>query len=215
MVSAGLFVLAHGNDPRALPPAELFGNWALAIVTLLLAGGLARLALTPVLREATPEQRSEIAAWTAIALGVLVAMATWITRQSLVEGISPPPPPREHGHAEYHGGQMAMWGEYHAEVARAESGEYRVWLSDVYRRPISAQFFEVTLYPRDPQSDVVDLSRPFPLDLSLDQAYRFGIVDRDIKAVQIRLRYPGNWIHLDFEFDSPKGKKSLKDWCGT
>jgi hypothetical protein len=110
---------------------------------------------------------------------------------------------------------MAMWGEYHAEVARAESGEYRVWLSDVYRRPISAQFFEVTLYPRDPQSDVVDLSRPFPLDLSLDQAYRFGIVDRDIKAVQIRLRYPGNWIHLDFEFDSPKGKKSLKDWCGT
>lgn len=209
---ASLF-LAHGNDPRALPAAELFGNWALAIVTLVLAAAMARLALKPVFEDAPPESRGEVAGWTAISLAVLLAMGTWITRQSLLEAAAPPTPPREHSHSLYHGGQMAMWGEYHAEVARAISGEYRVWLSDVYRRSIRADLFRVTIYARD-AAGKADKSRPTEMDLSLDQDYRFAILDRSVKSVEVRIDYPGNWIVLDMEFDGPKGRKSVKDWCG-
>lgn len=205
---------AHGNDPRALPPAELFGHWALAIVALVLAGAAARMALQPVFEQVQGKSRSELAGWTAVSIGVLVAMATWITRQSLLEATSPPPPPQEHGHALYHGGQIAMWGDYHCEVARVVSGEYRVWLTDVYRRPISAKLFEGTLHPRNPETGAVNERTRFPLELSLDNAYRFAVLPRDVKTVQLKLVYPGNSLRLDFEFDKAQGKKSLKDWCG-
>lgn len=209
MVSlSGFLTLAHGNDPSALPPAELFGQWALAMVTLLLAAGLARLALQPVFQQAD-EKRGEVAAWTAIAIGVLVAMATWITRQSLVEAVSPPTNPQEHAHSLYHGGQIVMWGDYHAEVARAVSGEYRVWLSDRYRRSISAEFFSGTIRPRQ-----ADEKSATPLEMSLDKDYLTATLDRGVKSVQVFIRYPGSTIRLNVDFDQPKGKKSLKDWCG-
>lgn len=106
-----------------------------------------------------------------------------------------------------------MWGDYHCEVARSISGEYRVWLSDVYRRPISAEFFTATLHPRDAQGRASETEK-YPLDLSLDKTYRFAILDRRMKSVEVRLAYPGNTIKLDFEFDAPNGKRSLKEWCG-
>lgn len=214
MVSfAGFIVLAHGNDPRSLPPAELFGHWALAMVTLLLAAGLGRLALQPVFQQAD-EKRGEVAAWTAIAIGLLVAMGTWITRQSLVEAVSPPPPPQEHGHSLYHGGQIVMWGDYHAEVARAISGEYRVWLSDKYRRSISSQFFSGKVYPKDPKTGRPDEKNALPLEMSLDKDYLTATLDRQVKSVQVFISYPGSTIRLDVDFDQPKSKKSVKDWCG-
>jgi len=207
-------VLAHGNDPSSLPPVELFGQWALAMVTLLLAAGLGRLALRPVFDQTDSKKRSEVAAWTAISLGVLVAMATWITRQSLLEAVSPAPPPQEHAHSVYHGGQIVMWGDYHCEVARAISGEYRVWLSDVYRRSISSQYFSGTIVPRDSRTDWLNEAQRVDLEESLDKDYRLAVLDRKVKSVQVFLRYPGNTIKLNIDFDSPKGKKSVKDWCG-
>lgn len=208
-----MMCFAHGNDPSFLPPIELFGNWVLAIVTLVMAGGLARLALAPLLKQDDdPKSRSEIAGWTAISLGLLVAMATWITRQSLLEAVSPPISPQEHAHSMYHGGQMVMWGDYHAEVARNVSGEYRLWMTDKYRRSISAEFFSGTVSARDPRTG--KLGESVPLDMSLDNDYLFGSLDRRTKSVEVFIKYPGNTIKLDFEFDSAKGRKSLKEWCG-
>ena len=120
----------------------------------------------------------------------------------------------EHAHSIYHGGQMVMWGDYHAEVARAISGEYRVWLTDVYRRSISAEFFSGTLYPRDPKTGQLDQARALPLEMSLDKDYLFVTLDRSVKSVELFLKYPGNTIRLDFEFDGLKGRRSVKDWCG-
>lgn len=211
----GLIVFAHGNDPGSLPPVELFGNWALAMVCLVLTAALARAALQPVFEQVEGKSRSEVAAWTAISIAVLLAMGTWITRQSLVEALSPASPVQEHAHSVYHGGQVVMWGDYHAEVARNVSGEVRIWLSDKYRRSISSEFFEATIYPRDVRTGKVDLTQAFPLEMSLDKDYRFAILDRSLKSIQVKIRYPGDYLFLDFDFDSPKGKKSLKDWCGT
>ena len=208
-----MMFFAHGNDPSYLPPIELFGNWVLAMVTLLMAGAMARMALAPLfVQDGEPKSRSEIAGWTAISLGVLVAMATWITRQSLVEAVAPPPAPAEHVHSIYHGGQMVMWGDYHAEVARAVSGEYRVWLTDVYRRSISADYFSGIIYPRDPKTG--KLGPGTELEESLDEDYVMAVLDPGIKSVEVFLKYPGNTIRLDFEFDSAKGRKSVKEWCG-
>lgn len=205
------FPLAHGNDPRALPPAELFGHWALAMVSLLMVAALAGMVLKPVFSEAKPEQRGEIAGWAAISLAVLVGMATWITRSSLIEAVAPPPPPKEHAHAVYHGGQIVMWGDYHAEVARHRSGEYRLWLSDAYRRGISAELFQASVHPRKGKV-VEELGQP--MELSLDKTYLMQQLDPATKSVQVRIKYPGDTIKLDLDFDSPKGPKSLKDWCG-
>lgn len=208
-----MIFFAHGNDPSFLPPIELFGNWVLAMVTLVMAGGMARMALAPLfVQDDDPKSRSEIAGWTAISMAVLVAMGTWITRQSLVEAVAPPPAPAEHMHSIYHGGQMVMWGDYHAEVARAVSGEYRVWLTDVYRRSIAAEYFSGTIYPRDPKTG--KLGPGTELEKSLDNDYLMALLDRDIKSVEVFLQYPGNTIRLDFEFDSDKGRKSVKEWCG-
>lgn len=208
-----MIFFAHGNDPSFLPPIELFGNWVLAMVTLGMAGGLARMALAPLfVQDEEPRSRSEIAGWTAISVAVLVAMATWITRQSLVEAVAPPPAPAEHAHSIYHGGQMVMWGDYHAEVARAISGEYRVWLTDVYRRSISSQYFSGTIYPRDPKTG--KLGPATELEESLDKDYVMAVLDPGVKSVEVFLKYPGNTIRLDFEFDSAKGRKSVKEWCG-
>jgi hypothetical protein len=183
------------------------------MVTLLLAGGLARAALAPVFQQVDGEKRGEVAAWAAISIGVLVAMATWITRQSLLEAVSPPPPPQEHAHSIYHGGEIVMWGDFHCEVARAISGEYRVWLSDVYRRSISSEFFSGTVTPRDPQTGSLDTARAVDLETSLDKDYCFAITDRSVKSVQVFIRYPGNSVKLNLDFDRPKGRKSVKDWC--
>ena len=98
------------------------------------------------------------------------------------------------------------------EVARAISGEYRVWLTDVYRRSISADYFSGIIYPRDPKTG--KLGPGTELEESLDEDYVMAVLDPGIKSVEVFLKYPGNTIRLDFEFDSAKGRKSVKEWCG-
>ena len=104
-----------------------------------------------------------------------------------------------------------MWGDYHAEVARNLAGEYRLWLSDAYRRSISAEFFQATIHRR--QGKEVE-EQGVPMELSLDKTYLMQQLAVDLKTVQVRIKYPGDTIKLDLDFDSPKGPKSLKDWCG-
>ncbi|MFN7971189.1 MAG: hypothetical protein U0166_02395 [Acidobacteriota bacterium] len=44
--------------------------------------------------------------------------------------------PKKHEHSAKHGGQLGMVGENHVELAVAKAGEYKVWLSDAYRKPL-------------------------------------------------------------------------------
>lgn len=208
-----MIFFAHGNDPGFLPPIELFGNWTVAMVSLFMAGSMARLALAPLLaQDGDPKNHREIAGWSAIAIALLVAMATWITRQSVLEAFSTPPNLQEHAHSVYHGGQMVMWGDYHAELARVISGEYRLWITDKYRRPISAKFFSGTVAEIDVKTGKT--GQAVALEMSLDQDYLFASLDRRIKSVEVFIRYPGSTIKLDFEFNGSGRRKSLKEWCG-
>lgn len=206
-------IFAHGNDPQPLPPSELFGNWMLAMVALALTAGLAWISLAPLYKTTDLKLRRELAAWTAIALGILLAMASWITRQSVVEATTKPVDIREHAHFMGHGGQVAMWGDYHAELARVESGEYRLWLSDRYRRSIGNKFFSATMFERDAKTAA--LGQGYPMDAGLDGEYRLAFLPRDKKSVQIQMKYPAGTIKLNFVFDETRGKRTMKGWCGT
>ena len=45
-------LFAHSADPNNIPLAELFGDWIVAIVTLVLTGALSWVALSPMLKKA-------------------------------------------------------------------------------------------------------------------------------------------------------------------
>lgn len=41
-----------------------------------------------------------------------------------------------HDHTSLHGGQVGMWGDHHVEYA-AQDGEYRFWITDAHRNPVT------------------------------------------------------------------------------
>lgn len=41
-----------------------------------------------------------------------------------------------HDHTSLHGGQVGMWGDHHVEYA-AQDGEYRFWITDEHRNPVT------------------------------------------------------------------------------
>jgi hypothetical protein len=45
--------------------------------------------------------------------------------------------PMKHEHTPHHGGQLGMVGENHVEIVIPKAGEYVVWLSDAYRKPLA------------------------------------------------------------------------------
>lgn len=209
-----LLLLGHGNDLIPLPWYELLGNWTLALVAFGLTAFFSHSTLAPIFTELDPKKRTELAGWVGMGLAVLIATGAWITRQSLVESVTPPRLELKHRHTLGNGGQMAMWGDYHAELARSNSGEYRLWLNDAYERPISSTFFEGKLVPRDPKSGSLDEKHALLLDEGLDKQYRFALMPREIKSVQAQLSYPGGTIRLNFVFDESRGKRSVLGWCG-
>ena len=144
----------------------------------------------------------------------------------------------DHGHTQERGGQVAMWGDFHAEVARIESGEVRVYLTDSYNRPIAARFFDAQVTPYDPvpqpdrpaEATAVatatplneDTSRPSPAESkprptlpALNDSYRFARMERDDKAYRVKVSTPGWSVTLKFQFDGENGRRSLPIWCGT
>ncbi len=153
--------------------------------------------------------------WAGIALGCLVATAIWITRQTVYEAVVPNLQDRKHQHSLSNGGQVAMWGDYHIEIARHISGEYRVWFADAYQRSIGTDFFSGTIYPRNPKTKITDEAGGIKLEPGIEHLYHFAIMNRSVKSIQLRLNYPGGDIKLNFTFDESQGRRSLLEWCGT
>ena len=207
-------IFAHGNDPQPLPWFVLLSNVVLALVVLAMVGAFSHQFLAPLFQEEDERKKTDLAGWVAIGLGLLIASATWILRQSLTEAVTPPAPELKHRHVLGNGGQMAMWGDYHAELARCVTGEYRLWLTDAYQRPISSDFFSGKIMPRDAKTGQVFEDQALELDDALDKSYRFAFLDRSVRSVQVRLNYPGDSLKLNFVFDETRGRHSLAGWCG-
>jgi hypothetical protein len=43
---------------------------------------------------------------------------------------------RVHNHATFHGGQVAMSGDFHIEFVTKKEGEYRIYVTDFLRKPV-------------------------------------------------------------------------------
>lgn len=56
---------------------------------------------------------------------------------ALVEAGKGSKKPSLHDHAPAHGGQLGMVGDNHVEIVIPKPGEYVVWLSDAYRKPLA------------------------------------------------------------------------------
>jgi hypothetical protein len=227
---------AHSADPTNLSVAELFGDWVLALVTLALTGGLSWVALAPLFKQLAPpaqnedpsvsvpassenpareRARAELAGWVALGLGALLAMGSWVTRQSIEAALTAPPPTGMHmAHSPQNGGQIAMWGDYHAELARMISGEYRLWLSDGNEAPIGAAFFSGQVVPRDARTGALDTAAAAKLETSLDGLSRQCQLPQAVRSVQVQMTYPAGTIRLNFIFDEGPRRRSLMRWCG-
>lgn len=222
-----MIFFAHGNDPQALPWFVLLSNWTVMLVVVGMTIGSGYWLSTQnrnASKSTTGESptgetgASQVASnigWVGIALGCLMATAIWVTRQTLYEAVVPGVQDRKHQHALSNGGQVAMWGDYHVEIARHISGEYRVWFADAYQRPIGSDFFSGVLLPRNPKTKVVDENAGVNLEPGLERLYHFALMDPSIKSVQLRLNYPGGNIKLNFAFDESQGRRSLLEWCGS
>lgn len=172
MIDGLLTLLAHGADPRPIRLDEASANMVKFFVTILLALMMSYPILAPLFPkkgdgEEPPSEPSEsnsgLVGWVAVGLLLVLSMAWWLTRTSIVELTTAETPKPEHAHVQERGGQVAMWGDFHAEVARIESGEVRVFLTDSYNRPIAARFFnaEITPVPADVEA-ALEGSRSVP-----------------------------------------------------
>ena len=208
------FLLAHGNDPQPLPWFVLLADAMVAIVAMGLAAFFSRNELAPIFREMDPKKRPEVAGWVAVALGMLIATGAWVTRESLMEVVVPVRDGLKHLHSLGNGGQVAMWGDYHAELARNVTGEYRMFFTDAYQRPISSEYFEGRLVPRNGFTGELDESGAVTLVESLGHDYRFAITPRSVIGGQAQMKYPGGTINFNFLFDGKRGHQSLNGWCG-
>ncbi len=161
-------LLAHGADPRPISWDEATANLVKFFVTILLAVLMSYPVLAPLFtgegeetegegeeqKPASPtENNSGLLGWVGLGLLLMLSMAWWLTRTSIVELTAAVDPTPEHAHTQEKGGQVAMWGDFHAEVSRIESGEVRVYLTDSYNRPIAARFFDAEITPFAPDSE--------------------------------------------------------------
>lgn len=151
-----LGALAHGADPRPITWDEATRNLVVFFVTIFIALSLSYPVLAPLFpkRSADGEQPAEAAeansglvGWLAVGLLLVLSMGWWLTRTSFVELNAEATPVAHDRHTQERGGQVAMWGDFHAEVARIESGEVRVYLTDEYNRPIAARYFDAEISP--------------------------------------------------------------------
>lgn len=232
-------LLAHGADPTPLDWDEALANLVKFGVTFLLIGFMSYPVLAPLFTaggenggadvpleppstsDEAPEPRTDnrdVVGWVALGLLLVLSMFWWLARTSLVEVLTEEPSMKEdHAHAQIAGGQVAMWGDFHAEVARIESGEVRIYLRDSYNRDIGSKFFDAKVLPLPlgatpaPEEEGEYLST----EESLDGAYRFLRAPREYQEYKIKIVTPGWTSSLRFAFDGTKGKSSLPIWCAT
>ena len=163
MVSSVLLswaLLAHGADPRPITADEAGANLIKFFVTIVLALVMVVPVLLPLFKsdpvqaeadssELAAEKNFSLIGWVGVGLMLVLSMAWWLTRTSLVELNTKEVPIQDHNHTQEQGGQIAMWSDFHAEVSRIESGEVRIHLTDSFNRPIAARFFEAEFAPMD------------------------------------------------------------------
>lgn len=177
-----------------------------------------------------PKSNRTIAGWLAVALLLVLSMFWWLARASLVEVITQEPSIKEnHAHASEEGGQVAMWGDFHTEVARVESGEVRIYLRDSFSRSIAGEYFKAKILPITPGEKSEpsptpapkamenppdqDLSNYVDTELSLDGTYRFARLPREAKEYKVKITTPGWTSSFRFVFDGSKGRSSI--WCSV
>lgn len=247
-VLLSLALLAHGADPRPISADEATANMVKFFVTIALALVMIGPILAPLFRPESPgdepsqgtqtaQKNLSLVGWVGVGLMLVLSMAWWLTRTSIVELSTQETPMPEHAHTQEKGGQIAMWADFHAEVSRIESGEVRIHLTDSYNRPIAARFFEAEIVPVAPSSEVTPSPSPgvrasatptgdAEIDpslgpgakatlASLNDTYRFAQLRREDKAYRVRVATPGWSVTLKFEFDEGRGRRSLPIWCGT
>lgn len=191
-----MLLLAHGADPSPLTWDQALATFVLALGTVAVILGLGYRGLRPFLRDPGPADRKQILAWFGVGVG-LVACVLYAFVMSAMQQLSEPTQPESfHKHYVSHGGQVGMWQNYHVEVARDESGEFRVWVSDAYRRGISARYFSGSL-------------NGSALEASLDNSYAFVRQPRQVKTADLKLNVPGQQMTFRFHFDEQPGRKSL------
>ncbi len=243
-----LALLAHGADPRPISADEATANLVKFFVTIALALVMIVPVLTPLFRPESsgdepsqgtqPSQKNlSLVGWVGVGLMLVLSMAWWLTRTSIVELTTKETPMPDHAHTQEKGGQIAMWADFHAEVSRIESGEVRIHLTDSYNRPIAARFFEAEIAPVAGPPALTPSPTPgagasaTPVDNSqsgqslgegakatlpsLNDTYRFAQLGREDKSYRVRVTTPGWSVTLKFEFDEGKGRRSLPIWCGS
>jgi hypothetical protein len=246
-------LLAHGADPTPLAWDEALANLVKFAVTFILIAFMSYPVLSPLLKEPEEAQgeqvekrsaskpNSDTVGWLAVGLLLVLGMGWWLARTSLVEVMTDDNEvKKDHAHTQTEGGQIAMWGDFHAEVVRIESGELRVFLRDSYNRDIAARFFDVGVQPLAPEQTLNDDETPTPgatatptvassepasrgpeeelfrpTKPALNDAYRFCRLSRDVKLYRIKVSTPGWSATLKFDFDGTRGKRSLPIWCAT
>lgn len=144
--------------------------------------------------------------WTALGAGLVLGLTVLVADSAKTQLSLRYPPPNYRAHYMLRGGQVAMWGNWHVEIARDVAGEYRVWVADAYRRPISAAYFEGRIIP-DPEGGPVELEH------SLDQSFAFAKLPRKLKVVRLELDLPGRRLHFRYSFDGTRRLSALPEWC--
>jgi hypothetical protein len=188
--------LAHGADPSPLTWDQALATFVLALGTVTVILGLGYRGLRPFLRDPGPADRKQVLTWFGVGVG-LVACVLYAFFTSAMQQLSEPTQPESfHKHYVNHGGQVGMWQNYHVEVARDTAGEFRVWVSDAYRRGISPEYYSGTL-------------NGAALEASLDSTYAFVRQPREVKSADLKLDVPGQRMTFKFQFDEQPGRTSM------
>ena len=220
--------LAHGADPRPITGDEATANLVKFFVTISLTIFMAYPILAPLFRQSdkdepqisspasTGEGSKGLIGWIGLVLLLILSMGWWLTRSSMVALTAEPTVSEDHRHTQVKGGQIAMWGDFHAEVARIESGEVRIYLSDSYGRPIAARFFDAQVSASPANDEPTTPEKEFhETTPSLDDKFRFALMSKEETGVRVRVETPGWTVTLKFRFDEENGRRSLPIWCGT
>ncbi len=188
--------LAHGADPSPLTWDQALATFVLAFGTVALIVGFGYRGMRTFLRDPGPISRREVYAWLSVGLVLVVGILYAFLTSAFTQLGTPTQPESFHKHYVSHGGQVAMWQNYHIEVARDESGEFRVWVSDAYRRGISSEYFSGTLNG----SELIG---------ALDETYAFVKQPRKVKEADLKLAVPGQTMSFKFNFDEQPGRTSM------
>lgn len=188
--------LAHGADPSPLTWDQALATFALCFGTVAVIVGLGYQGMKPFLRDPGPLGRRQVLAWLGVGVGLVACVLYAFTVSALSQLAEPTEPESFHKHYVSHGGQVGMWQNYHVEVARDEAGEFRLWLSDSYRRGISAELYKGTI-------------NGSPLIPSLDNTYAFVKGERSVKTADVALDVPGVPMTFKFVFDGKPGRTSM------